>query len=79
MNDIIAVGDVHEGMNFGYRPDPRTGVTDRAMDIHRNFTRAAEFAIEKGAKLFVVLGDLFDRPHVSPVFRERMFSYRYSR
>lgn len=70
MNDIIAVGDVHEGINFGYRPDPKTGVTDRAMDIHKNFAFTAQYAIEHKSKLFVVLGDLFDRTHVSPVFRE---------
>lgn len=67
---FVVVGDVHEGINFGYGINPRTGVSDRAMDIHRNFVTAARYAIEHGAKLFIVLGDLFDRTHVSPVFRE---------
>ncbi len=67
---FIVVGDVHEGINFGYRIDPRTGVSDRAMDIHRNFVAAAKYAVERGSRLFIVLGDMFDRTHVSPVFRE---------
>jgi exonuclease SbcD len=67
---FIVVGDVHEGINFGYRIDPRTGVSDRAMDIHRNFVAAANYAIEHRSRLFIVLGDMFDRTHVSPVFRE---------
>ena len=70
MHDIVCVGDVHEGIAFGYRVDPETGVSERALDLHRNFARAAQFAIEQKAKLFCVLGDLFDRPHVAPVFRE---------
>jgi exonuclease SbcD len=71
---FIVVGDVHEGINFGYRIDPRTGVSDRAMDIHRNFVTAAEYAAEHGTRLFIVLGDMFDRTHVSPVFREMVRS-----
>jgi exonuclease SbcD len=67
---FIVVGDVHEGINFGYRIDPRTGVSDRAMDIHRNFVTTAKYAIEHGSHLFIILGDMFDRTHVSPVFRE---------
>lgn len=70
MGGIVAVGDVHEGINFGIAIDPETGVCARAMDIHRNFARTAEFAIKNSAELFVVVGDLFDRTHVSPVFRE---------
>ncbi|MFQ5909570.1 MAG: exonuclease SbcCD subunit D [Thermoplasmata archaeon] len=68
--EIVVTGDVHEGINFGYNVDPETGISERAMDLHRNFARAAEYAIEGGAGLFAVLGDLFDRTHVSPAFRE---------
>src|SRR2546428_8130082 len=70
MHEIVCVGDVHEGIAFGFRIDPETGISERAMDLHRNFARAAEWAIEHDAKLFIVLGALFDRPHVAPVFRE---------
>ena len=70
MHDVVFVGDVHEGISFGIRVDPDTGVSERSLDLHRNFTRAAQFAIKHRAKLFVVLGDLFDRTHVAPVFRE---------
>ncbi len=70
MHDIVFVGDVHEGIAFGIRVDPETGVSERSMDLHRNFARAARFAIENAAKLFIVLGDLFDRTHIAPVFRE---------
>jgi exonuclease SbcD len=67
---IVVTGDVHEGMSFGYGVDPETGISERAMDLHRNFARAGKYAIEKGAGLFAVMGDLFDRTHVSPAFRE---------
>ncbi|MDD2777849.1 MAG: metallophosphoesterase [Methanocellales archaeon] len=70
MNDIVAVGDVHEGINFGFRINPDTGLSERVLDIHNNFARTAQFAIDNKSKLFVVLGDLFDRTHVSPIFRE---------
>ncbi len=70
MADVVCVGDVHEGVGFGFLVDPETGVSARALDLHRNFVAAAKWAIEHGAKLFCVLGDLFDRTHVAPVFRE---------
>jgi len=70
MHEIVCVGDVHEGIAFGFRVDPETAISERALDLHRNFARAASWAIEHGTKLFIVLGDLFDRPNVAPVFRE---------
>ena len=70
MDDIVCVGDVHEGIAFGFRIDPETGVSERALDLHRNFAKAAEHAIQSKAALFLVLGDLFDRPHVHPIYRE---------
>jgi DNA repair exonuclease SbcCD nuclease subunit len=70
LNDIVIVGDVHEGINFDIKVDPRTGVSERALDMHGNLKNAAQFAIEKKASLFIILGDLFDRTHVAPIFRE---------
>src|SRR2546425_1647318 len=70
MHEIVCVGDVHEGIAFGFRVDPETGISERALDLHRNFARAAQGAIDPGSKLFIVLGDLFDRPNVAPAFRE---------
>ena len=70
MDEIVCVGDVHEGIAFGFRVDPETGISERAMDLHRNFARAAQWAIEHRSKLFIVLGDLFDRTNVAPAFRE---------
>jgi exonuclease SbcD len=67
---LLAVCDVHEGINFGFRVDPETGISERSLDLHRNFVRAAQHAIEIGVDLFIVGGDLFDRTHVSPAFRE---------
>lgn len=67
---IVIVADVHAGLNFDFKIDPDTGISERARDFHRNFMRAAHFAIEHKSKLFVVLGDLFERAHVSPTFRE---------
>lgn len=70
MADVVCVADVHEGISFGFLVDPETGVSARALDLHRNFVAAANWAIEHHVKLFCVLGDLFDRTHVAPVFRE---------
>src|SRR2546422_2192475 len=70
MPDVVCVADVHEGISFGYLTDAETGVSARALDLHKNFVAAAHWAIENRAKLFCVLGDLFDRTHLAPVFRE---------
>ncbi len=70
MHEIVCVGDVHEGIAFDFRIDPETGISERALDLHANFARAAQWAIEHKASLFCVLGDLFDRTHVAPIFRE---------
>ncbi len=70
MSKIVVVGDIHEGINFGFNIDAETGISRRALDIHNNFARTAKYAIENKARLFVVLGDMFDRTHVSPTFRE---------
>jgi DNA repair protein SbcD/Mre11 len=70
MHEIVCVGDVHEGLNFDFRIDPETGISERALDLHGNFAKAAQWAIDHRASLFCILGDLFDRAHVAPVFRE---------
>jgi DNA repair exonuclease SbcCD nuclease subunit len=70
LHEIVVVGDVHEGINFDIRVDPQTGVSERALDMHRNLTRAVEYAVKHEASLFIILGDLFDRTHVAPIFRE---------
>lgn len=70
MHEIVCIGDVHEGLAFDFRIDPETGISERALDIHRNFALAAEWAIQRQVSLFCILGDLFDRTHVAPIFRE---------
>ncbi len=70
MSKIVLVGDIHEGINFGFNIDAETGISRRALDIHSNFAETAKYTIENNAQLFVVLGDMFDRTHVSPTFRE---------
>lgn len=70
MGGIVCVGDVHEGLNFDFRIDPETGISERALDLHGNFAKAARWAIDHEAAVFCILGDLFDRAHVAPVFRE---------
>jgi len=65
MHEIVCVGDVHEGLSFDFRIDPETGISERALDLHGNFAKAARWAIEHGASLFCILGDLFDRAHAS--------------
>ncbi len=70
MPEIVLVGDVHEGMNFGFKVDPETGISERAMDLHNNFSLAAKHALDADSPLFIILGDLFDRTHVAPAFRE---------
>src|SRR2546428_971573 len=73
MHEIVCVGDVHEGLSFDFRIDPETGISERELDLHGNFAKAARWAIEHGASLFCILGDLFDRAHVAPVFREMVW------
>ncbi|UCE73904.1 MAG: metallophosphoesterase [Methanomassiliicoccales archaeon] len=70
MSRIVVVGDIHEGINFGFNIDAETGISKRALDIHNNFAYSAKYAIKNNARLFIVLGDMFDRTHVSPTFRE---------
>src|SRR5207244_4521016 len=53
---------------FDFRIDPETGISERALDLHGNFAKAARWAIEHRASLFCILGDLFDRAHVAPCF-----------
>src|SRR2546428_1337019 len=57
-------------MSFDSRIDQETGISERALVLHGNFAKAARWAIEHRASLFCILGDLFDRAHVAPVFRE---------
>jgi len=70
MMKVVVTADIHEGVSFPYKIDVTTGISARAVDIHKNFVRACYHAIEKKAELFVIAGDLFERPHVAPVFRE---------
>ncbi|UCG70495.1 MAG: metallophosphoesterase [Thermoplasmata archaeon] len=70
MSEIVVVGDIHEGINFGFNIDAETGISRRALDIHSNFMQTAKYAVESKAQLFVILGDMFDRTHVSPTVRE---------
>lgn len=70
MNEIVIVGDVHEGRTYDFRVNPLISVSDRTLDLHNNLVRAAKFAVENKAALFVLLGDLFDRTNVAPIFRE---------
>ena len=69
MHEIVCVGDVHEGLTFDFRIDPETGISERALDLHGAFAKAARWAIDHEASLFCVLGDLFDRSPVAPIFR----------
>lgn len=70
LNEIVVVGDVHEGRTYDIRVDTLTGVSARAMDLHNNLVRAAKYAVDIKASLFVLLGDVFDRTNVAPIFRE---------
>ncbi len=70
MHPIVVVGDVHEGVNFGIRVDPDTGISERSLDLHRNFKAVADWAVKHEAMLFIVAGDMFDRAHIAPTFRE---------
>src|SRR5204863_285740 len=56
MHEIVCVGDVHEGLSFDFRIDPETGISERALDLHRNFAKTAAWAIEHRASLFCILG-----------------------
>jgi exonuclease SbcD len=66
----VIVGDVHEGRTYDIRVDPLTSVSARTMDLHNNLVRAAGYAIDNKASLLILLGDVFDRTNVAPIFRE---------
>src|SRR2546426_12298515 len=70
MNEFVIVGDVHEGRTYDIRVDALTGVSARTLDLHNNLIRASKYAIENKASLFVLLGDVFDKTNVLPIFRE---------
>src|SRR6266852_5618341 len=70
MDEIVIVGDVHEGKTYDFRVDPLTSISDRALDLHANLVRSAKYALDNNASMFVILGDLFDRTNVAPIFRE---------
>jgi DNA repair exonuclease SbcCD nuclease subunit len=70
VNEIVIVGDVHEGRTYDFRVNPLISVSDRTLDLHKNLVQAAKFAVENNAALFILLGDLFDRTNVAPIFRE---------
>ncbi len=70
LDEIVIVGDVHEGRTYDFRVDPLTSVSDRALDLHANLVRSAKYALDNNAYMFVILGDLFDRTNVAPIFRE---------
>ena len=38
MQPIVCVGDVHEGIGFGIRVDPDTGISERALGHRGKFT-----------------------------------------
>ena len=64
------MGDVHEGRTYDIRIDAVTGVSARTLDLHNNLVRATKHAIDNKAPLFILLGDVFDRTNVAPIFRE---------
>jgi exonuclease SbcD len=69
MHEFVICADVHEGKKFDYRIDPRTGLSERELDIHKNFKRIADFALDNNSKYLAILGDLFDKTHVAPIYR----------
>ncbi len=70
LKEIVIVGDVHEGRASDIRVDTLTGVSARTMDLHNNLVRAANYAKENKASVLILLGDVFDRTNVAPIFRE---------
>src|SRR5438093_9673314 len=54
MHEIVCVGDVHEGLSFDFRIDPETGISERALDLHGNFAKAARWEID-GRKIGFIL------------------------
>jgi len=65
MNEIIVVGDVHEGINFGFQIDPDTGLSKRVYDIHfREMVRrdVIEPLARADIKVWILAGN-HDQPH----------------
>lgn len=67
---IIFVGDVHIGINFPYRRNITTDISDRSLDFINNLKKIVDYAIQTQCNLLIFAGDLYDRPNVNPTFRK---------
>jgi exonuclease SbcD len=67
---IIFVGDAHIGINFPYKRNITTGISERSLDYINNVKEIIDYAIETNCKLVIFTGDVYDRPNVSATFRK---------
>ncbi len=70
LGKIIFIGDAHIGINFPYKRNITTGISERSLDFINNVKKIVNYAIEIDCKLLVFTGDLYDRPNVSATFRK---------
>jgi exonuclease SbcD len=73
---VIFFADSHVGRAFAYNRS-NIGISERAIDLVKQVASIATYAIEKGAGIVAVAGDLFDKssginPNVKKLFRENV-------
>ena len=68
---MVHTGDVHLGAKF-------LSLGERGVELRKRlleaFERSVDLALERGAQLFVIAGDLFDSPSVSITLKRRVAS-----
>ncbi|MFX1294084.1 MAG: exonuclease SbcCD subunit D [Promethearchaeota archaeon] len=69
---IIFIGDAHIGINFPYKRNITTGISERSLDYINNVKKIIDYAIKIQCKLLIFTGDLYDRPNVSATFRKKV-------
>lgn len=67
---IIFVGDAHIGINFPFKRNITTGISERSLDFIKNIRKISDYAIQTHSELIIFTGDLYDRPSINPTFRK---------
>lgn len=62
MTRILHVADTHFGMVTHSRPDPKTGLPSRLLDVARCWDAAVDIALDREVDAVIVAGDVFHSP-----------------
>jgi len=68
---IVIISDPHIG-DYSYgRTDSATGLNTRLLDFLKNLDQSVDFAIERRADAFVIVGDIYRQKHPSSKIRKQ--------